>query len=166
MDKCDIFLLILSRNALNRCSNSGDNVRQEILEALDRNLAMIPVTAEDFVWPDKMPEGIEVIQDYNAIPYVQVYSDQFLNVSIPLSKRSEQMKRPGRTPHGNLNRYGEVIYPAARNNSYVDGRIFNAESDGTTSFSMVDNLKGNTTYYIRIDGNSKADYQIGISDHE
>ncbi len=77
MDKCDIFLLILSRNALNRCSNSGDNVRQEILEALDRKLAMIPVTAEDFVWPDKMPEGIEVIQDYNAIPYVQVYSDQF-----------------------------------------------------------------------------------------
>ena len=77
MDKCDIFLLVLSRNALNRCNNPNDNVRREILAAMDRNLAIIPVTAEDFAWPEQMPEGIESIQDYNAIPYVQVYSDQF-----------------------------------------------------------------------------------------
>ena len=77
MEKCDIFLLILSRDALNRCSNPNDNVRAEILEALEKKLAIIPVTAEDFAWPGKMPEGIESIQDFNAIPYIQVYSEQF-----------------------------------------------------------------------------------------
>ena len=77
MSKCDIFLLVLSRNALNRCSNPNDNVRQEIESALDMNLAIIPIMAEDFVWPERMPEGLEGIQDYNAIPYVQVYSEEF-----------------------------------------------------------------------------------------
>ena len=77
MEKCDIFLLILSRDALNRCSNPNDNVRAEILEALEKKLAIIPVTAEDFAWPGKMPEGLESIQNFNAIPYVQVYSEQF-----------------------------------------------------------------------------------------
>ena len=77
MDKCDVFLLVLSRNALDRCSNPEDNVRQEIVAALERKLAFIPVTAEDFIWPEKMPEGLEDIKNYNAIPYVQVYSEQF-----------------------------------------------------------------------------------------
>lgn len=77
MQKSDIFLLILSKNALNRCVNLNDNVRQEIEAALEEKLAIIPVMAEDFVWPEKMPEGLESIKDYNAIPYVQVYSEQF-----------------------------------------------------------------------------------------
>ena len=99
MDKCDIFLLILSRNALNRCSNPNDNVRREILEAMDRNLAIIPVTAEDFVWPEQMPEGIESIQDYNAIPYVQVYSDQFFErlYSFIETVRAEERAREDAT---------------------------------------------------------------------
>ena len=77
MEKCRIFLLILSRNALNRCVNQEDNVRQEIEAAMERGLEIIPVTDEDFVWPETMPEGLERIKDFNAIPYVQVYSDQF-----------------------------------------------------------------------------------------
>ena len=79
MDKCRIFLLILSRNALNRCVNPADNVRQEIEAAMERQLEIIPVTDEDFVWPEPMPEGLESIKDFNAIPYVQVYSDQFFD---------------------------------------------------------------------------------------
>ena len=77
MDKCRIFLLILSRNALNRCVNPNDNVRQEIEAAMERNLEIIPVTDSDFSWPEPMPEGLETVKDMNAIPYVQVYSDQF-----------------------------------------------------------------------------------------
>ena len=77
MSKCRIFLLILSRNALDRCSNPNDNVRQEILAAIERNLHIIPVTAEDFIWPETMPEGLSRVKEFNAIPYVQVYSEQF-----------------------------------------------------------------------------------------
>lgn len=77
MGKCDIFLLILSKNALNRCVNLNDNVRQEIELALEKHLPIIPVMSEDFSWPDSMPQGLESIKDLNGVPYIQVYSEQF-----------------------------------------------------------------------------------------
>ena len=77
MKKCDIFLLVLSKNALNRCVNPHDNVRQEIEEALANGLAIIPVMTEDFAWPETMPQGLESIADLNSVPYIQVYSEQF-----------------------------------------------------------------------------------------
>ena len=77
MAKCDIFLLVLSRDALTRCEDPFDNVRQEIFCASRLGLVIIPVTTEDFDWPERMPTGLEKLRDYNAIPYVQVYSDSF-----------------------------------------------------------------------------------------
>ncbi len=80
LKKCDIFLLILTSDALDRCDSPNDPVREEITAALDAGLAIIPVTAEDFTWPEVMPEGLEHVQDFNAIPYVQVYSDKFFEL--------------------------------------------------------------------------------------
>ena len=77
MDKCDIFLLILSKNALNRCVDPHDNVRQEIELALEKHIPIIPVMSEDFAWPDPIPTGLESITDLNGVPYIQVYSEQF-----------------------------------------------------------------------------------------
>lgn len=77
MDDCDIFLLVLSKNALDRCSNPNDNVLQEILAAKEKKLSIIPVTSVDFVWPDHLPEKIKDIHDYNAIPDNQVLVDGF-----------------------------------------------------------------------------------------
>ena len=62
--------------------------------------------------------------------------------------------------------YGQQVYATRRNNNYGDGRILSAGKDGLASFSMVDKLKPETTYYIRINGGSKADYRIGVSDCE
>lgn len=77
MRSCDIFILILSKNSLDRCSDPQDNVRLEIETAKEQNLAFIPVTSEDFEWPQKMPEGLEYVKDCNAVPYIQVYSQSF-----------------------------------------------------------------------------------------
>ncbi len=77
LDNCRIFLLILTKNALDRCSNPSDVVRQEILTAEEKGLEIIPVTSEDFQWPDTMPEGLEMLGNYNAVQYVQIYSDNF-----------------------------------------------------------------------------------------
>ena len=74
---CDTFILVLSRNALDRCVNDNDNVRQEILAAFRSKLKIVPVTAEDFQWPVEMPKGLENLKNYNAIPYIQVYSEAF-----------------------------------------------------------------------------------------
>ena len=79
MKKCDIFLLILSKNALDRCNNPNDPVRQEIIVADSYHLAFIPVLSEDFVWPEKMPDGMEEFLDLNAIRYVQTYSNEFFD---------------------------------------------------------------------------------------
>ena len=77
MRSCDIFILILSKNSLDRCSDPQDNVRLEIETAREENLAIIPVMTEDFEWPQKMPEGLEFVKDCNAVPYIQVYSQSF-----------------------------------------------------------------------------------------
>lgn len=77
MKSCDTFILILSKDSLDRCGNPDDNVRLEILAAKRYGLAIIPVMTEDFVWPEKMPAGLEDLKFYNAIPYVQVYGDSF-----------------------------------------------------------------------------------------
>ena len=77
LDKCRIFVLILSKNALDRCVNPDDVVRKEILVAMEKGLEVIPVTSEDFKWPETMPEGLEGLNNFNAIPYIQVYSDRF-----------------------------------------------------------------------------------------
>ena len=77
MKNCDIFILILSKNALDRCNNPNDPVRQEIISASNHNLAFIPVLSEDFEWPLRMPEGMEEFLDLNAIRYVQTYSNEF-----------------------------------------------------------------------------------------
>ena len=77
MSECDIFILVLSKDALDRCENPNDNVRQEIETAKDMGLTFIPAMSDDFTWPEKMPEGLEYIRDINAIPYMQVYSESF-----------------------------------------------------------------------------------------
>lgn len=77
MSVCDIFILVLSKDALARCDSPNDNVRQEIETAKGMGLTFIPVMSDDFTWPEKMPEGLEYIRDINAIPYMQVYSEPF-----------------------------------------------------------------------------------------
>ena len=98
MDKCDILLLVLSRNALDRCSNPNDNIRQEIQGAFDKGLAVIPVTTEDFTWPEKMPEGLERVKDYNSIPYVQVYSEYFFERLYSFIDTSRGVESGGASP--------------------------------------------------------------------
>ena len=91
MSECDIFILVLSRNALDRCSNPEDNVRREIETAKEMGLTFIPAMSDDFIWPEKMPEGLEYIKDINAIPYMQVYSESFFErlYTFIESKRAE-----------------------------------------------------------------------------
>ena len=79
MSACDIFILVLSRNALDRCSYPYDKLRQEIEVAKEMDLTFIPVMTDDFAWPEKMPEGLEYIQDLNAIVFNQEYFEAFFN---------------------------------------------------------------------------------------
>ena len=59
-----IFLLVLTKKALVRCSNSEDWVRREILTALQSGCKIIPICPQDKFdgWPDFMPTELDSIK--------------------------------------------------------------------------------------------------------
>ncbi len=63
------FVLILSPNALDRCSSEDDWVRMEIGTAIEYNLNIIVLQDDEFVYPEKLPDPIETISMYQAITY-------------------------------------------------------------------------------------------------
>lgn len=61
---CDIFLLILSKDALNRCSYEDDWLRREIQEALKSTCKIILVTPDKAFagWPDDFPNELDELK--------------------------------------------------------------------------------------------------------
>jgi len=70
---CKDFILILSKNSLDRCINENDWVRQEIACALKESKHIIPVMLEDFNFPSKLPTDIEDIVRINAVKFFMAY---------------------------------------------------------------------------------------------
>ena len=56
------FVLILSKNALDRCDSEADWVRREIAHALKMNKNIIPVMLRGFAFPTNLPEDIAPIR--------------------------------------------------------------------------------------------------------
>jgi len=68
------FLLILSPNALDRCKDSKDWVRQEIECAIKNQKNIIPIMMEGFeVFPNDLPETMSYIATCNGPKYHQGY---------------------------------------------------------------------------------------------
>ena len=93
MDSSDIFLLLLTSDALDRCSDPADFVRMEIEAALERNLTIIPLMAEDFEFPDVLPQSIDKIRRLQGIRYRHDYSEEFfqklfMNIEEQCGKKS------------------------------------------------------------------------------
>ena len=65
--KSDVFVLMLSKDALNRCVNDDDWVRQEISYALKLGKPIIPLFFRGFRFPDNLPKDIEMVKLYNGI---------------------------------------------------------------------------------------------------
>lgn len=68
--KCKIFILVLTKDALQRCSNSDDWVRREITEAINNGCKIIPVDPDNSFngWPDNFPlelDSIKTIQMFS-----------------------------------------------------------------------------------------------------
>ena len=65
------FILILPKNALNRCINEDDWVRKEILAAIKYRKTIIPVMYDGFRWPkkwnDDIPPEIRALENTNGV---------------------------------------------------------------------------------------------------
>lgn len=67
-------ILVLSANALDRCCNEDDWVRQEIEWAVRCGKNIIPVMTRDFVWPKNLPQSLARLQYYHGI---MIQNDNF-----------------------------------------------------------------------------------------
>lgn len=67
IDGCTDFVLVLPKDALERCADKDDWVRKEVMYAMLKQKNIVPVMLNDFDWPDPMPSGMEELKDYQAV---------------------------------------------------------------------------------------------------
>ncbi|MHB8064870.1 MAG: DUF4062 domain-containing protein [Ruminiclostridium sp.] len=79
IEECKDFILILSQNSLDRCSNQDDWVRLEIIHALKCNKNIIPIMLRDFTFPEELPSEIDAIRYQNVIYSNSDIFDGFIN---------------------------------------------------------------------------------------
>ena len=91
------FVLILSPNALDRCSNEDDWVRAEIEHAIKNDKNIIPLMMTGFKWPTVLPESLSKLPLYNGVSVVREYFDAsiekllgMLVIDRPLAKKAKQ----------------------------------------------------------------------------
>ncbi|MCH5172349.1 MAG: toll/interleukin-1 receptor domain-containing protein [Erysipelotrichales bacterium] len=78
------FILILSKNALDRCCNENDWVRKEIECALNNNITIIPLFLPEFKFPNNLPVGLERIKFFHGIEYSAVLFDLIMEKMLQL----------------------------------------------------------------------------------
>lgn len=71
------FILILPKDALNRCVNEDDWVRREIIEAVRCDKVIIPIMYDGFEWPKKwnaeIPKEFHGLEKNNGVSGTQEY---------------------------------------------------------------------------------------------
>lgn len=97
IENCSDFVLILSPNALDRCANDGDWVKNEIEHAINTNRNIVPVLLRGFEFPDNLPDSISALPKYNGIEANSQFFDafitklqQFLVSKPPFTRRIKQ----------------------------------------------------------------------------
>ena len=89
IEECDAFVLLLTKGALDRCINEGDWVRNEISYALKKKKKIIPLIASDFEYPFFLPEDVDSIRYYNAIPATNESFDWVIDELVKRLKQKD-----------------------------------------------------------------------------
>ena len=77
IDASDVFLLLLTPNALDRCVEEGDFVRREITHALQNRKKIVSVMTTDFDFPEVLPDDIQEIRYYQGVPVNLEFAEAF-----------------------------------------------------------------------------------------
>lgn len=78
IDQCNDFLIILSPDALDRCENEGDWVRNELSYALKQKKNIVPVLLRGFIFPDQLPDDINDVRFKNGLEASTEFFDAFV----------------------------------------------------------------------------------------
>ena len=73
--QCDAVLLVLPPNALDRCVNEDDWVRQELSFALKHNKKIIPIMMRGFEFPKTLPADIDNVRNMEGVTASSEYFD-------------------------------------------------------------------------------------------
>ncbi len=102
IDQCSDVLVILSPDALDRCVNQDDWVRQEITHALKTGKNVIPVFLPGFSFPAQLPQEIEPLRRQEGVKLINEYFDACMDriqsllkctVASPLQQEDENLTK-------------------------------------------------------------------------
>ena len=91
---CKDFIVVLPPSALDRCVNTDDWVRREVMCAMENKKNIIPIMLAGFEWPNPMPEGMEELCMYQSLaPMPDVYFDMQIQKLQGYLKSKPHVKR-------------------------------------------------------------------------
>ena len=100
VENCKVFILVLTKDALNRCANNDDWVRKEIETALSSGCKIVNVTPDNTFngWPSNLPNSLERIK---KIQISDIQFGQLFEVSIKklIEDRIERVVARHDLPH-------------------------------------------------------------------
>lgn len=95
IEKCNVFLLVLSPNALNRCTDERDWVRLEVEHAYAYNKYIIPIFVPGFSFPDTLPMTMSFLEYRWRINFTSgEHYESFINkLENALKSHEEKIKK-------------------------------------------------------------------------
>ena len=81
IEKCKVFILVLTKDSLNRCMNDADWVRREIKTAITPGCQIINVTPDNAFngWPANLPSSLSKIKN---IQISEIHMGSFFELSM------------------------------------------------------------------------------------
>ena len=84
IEKCENFVLVLPRNALDRCVAEDDWLRLEIEHAIKEKKNIIPLMVKDFTFPKELPPSLQVLPFFNGVQISREYFDASMKKLISM----------------------------------------------------------------------------------
>lgn len=78
IDQCTDFVLVLSPDALDRCSDEKDWVRREVEYALSKNKNIVPILLRGFSFDCELPDSMKILPQLNGIEASSEFFDAFI----------------------------------------------------------------------------------------
>lgn len=153
IEQCQDFILVLPPNALDRCSDEDDWVRQEIECALKNKKNIIPILLRGFEWPpiETLPETLRDLPNFNGI----TASDHNVFVeNIERLKHNFLISKPGIT----WKRYKKVIWSTVAIAIILFGILFGIHSKNHKQYTLLCNdiAMSIMTEIVKLDNNILA----------
>ena len=152
IEEASDFVLILSKNALDRCDSEADWVRREIAHALKMNKNIIPVMLRGFAFPTNLPEDIAPIRLRHGV----IFESMELFEAKVQKLTALFQSSPTNAPR-NVSEDGGSYIPRSNLPSYIANVCSIGTNDPTETWP-----RGTFTPDINIDENTTVRFAVSL----